>query len=129
MWMGMDLQKARRVVEPLWIAVLLCMAGFWAAHADDDHGARPTRSAIVKVDEDQRASPQDLAEALKRGDILPLDDVLGAVRSRFPGEIIEVESEKHGSRWIYEVTVLGNDGRRRRIIIDARSLDITESEE
>src|SRR4051812_6826647 len=77
------------------------------------------REAQAPADDDdddgRRISPHGLDEALKHGEIRPLDQVLAAVRARFEGEIIEIEPERHGARWIYEVKLLGPDGRRRRI--------------
>jgi len=124
----MDRRKAALVRSKLLISLLfLCMAVFSTAHAESGSGedaARP--SAATRVDDDRRVGPQGLAEALKRGEIRPLDEVLRFVGGRFPGDVIEIEPERHGLRWVYEIKILGDDGRRRTIVVDARTLEFSE---
>lgn len=106
------------MVMRLVIAILVLASGLALSSAGDDGAGRDQ--------EDRRFSPRGLDEAVKRGEIRPLGEVLAAVQARYSGEILAVETEQHGSRWIYEVKILGSDGRRRKIIVDAGSLDSVE---
>jgi len=107
--------------------LFLGMAALSPARAESDSGEDAEKSTPpIQVDEERRVGQQGLAAALKRGEIRPLDEVLRVVSERFPGEVIEIEPERHGPRWVYEIKVLGNDGRRRTIVVDARTLDISE---
>lgn len=84
----------------VWIlALLLALLGGDAA-ADDGH---------------DRAR-----EALRRGEIAPLDAVLAEVRRRGLGTVLEVELEQHDGRWIYEVETLRPDGLVTKTHLDAR---------
>lgn len=68
---------------------------------------------------------QDCArEALAHGEIRPLSAVLRAVREKVPGDIIEIELDRDHGIWIYEVKVLPPSGRRKKLDIDARTLEI-----
>ena len=72
-------------------------------------------------------SDQDRArQALERGEIRPLDQVLAAARKALPGEVVKVELERDDGRWIYEIKVLTAEGERREVEIDAQSLAVLE---
>ncbi|MER2266961.1 PepSY domain-containing protein [Methylobacterium oxalidis] len=72
-------------------------------------------------------SEQELArQALERGEIRPLDQVLRAARERVPGEVVKVELEREDGRWVYEIKILTESGKRREVEIDANSLEVLE---
>lgn len=78
-------------------------------------------------DRDERDCKRDqdcARQAFVKGEIRPLSAVLAAVREKVPGDIIEIELEREDGIWIYEVKVLPRDGRRKKLEIDARTLDI-----
>lgn len=50
--------------------------------------------------------------------------VLGVVRDKVPGDIIEIELDRDDGIWIYEVKVLPPSGHRKKLEIDARTLEI-----
>ncbi len=73
------------------------------------------------------ASEQDQArEALERGEIRPLDQVLDAARKELPGDVVKVELERDDGRWIYEIKILTAAGDRREVEVDASTLRILE---
>ncbi|GAA0520472.1 PepSY domain-containing protein [Pigmentiphaga sp. GD03639] len=75
--------------------------------------------------DDRCRRDQDCArEALVHGEIRPLSDVLGVVRDKVPGDIIEIELDREDGIWVYEVKVLPPSGRRKKLEIDARTLEI-----
>ncbi|MFC3124991.1 PepSY domain-containing protein [Pseudoroseomonas globiformis] len=70
---------------------------------------------------------QDCArQALQRGEIRPLEEVLAVARRAVPGDIVGVELDRDDGMWIYEIKVLTERGRRREIEIDARTLRVLE---
>jgi uncharacterized membrane protein YkoI len=73
------------------------------------------------------ASEQDEArQALERGEIRPLNQVLDAARKVLPGDVVKVELEQDDGRWTYEIKILTAAGERREVEIDARSLQVLE---
>ncbi|WP_242662290.1 PepSY domain-containing protein [Teichococcus deserti] len=70
---------------------------------------------------------QDCArQALERGEIRPLEDVLAVARRAVPGDIVGVELDRDDGRWVYEIKVLTAGGKRREIEIEATTLRILE---
>jgi uncharacterized membrane protein YkoI len=94
----------RRRLLPLMILPLLAATPALAGDDDQDRARR----------------------ALQAGEIRPLEEVLRAVRSILPGDVVGVELDRDDGRWIYEIKVLSPDGRRREVEIDARDLRILE---
>ncbi len=60
-------------------------------------------------------------QALEKGEVLPLDDVLARLRAAMPGEISGVELEKEGGVWVYEFKVISPAGRMVEVRIDAKT--------
>jgi uncharacterized membrane protein YkoI len=94
----------RRRLLPLMILPLLAATPALAGDDDQDRARR----------------------ALQAGEIRPLEEVLRAVRSVLPGDVVGVELDRDDGRWIYEIKVLSPDGHRREVEIDARDLRILE---
>lgn len=98
----------------LVLGVLLTgMAGTAAPHGRDDH---------------DRAR-----QALSRGEVRPIAEILTTVAKQVPGEVVEVEFERRGHHgteaWIYEIKVLADDGRVQEVKVDAASGAILEVED
>lgn len=64
-----------------------------------------------------------LREAVRHGQILPFEEILGRVRSKLTGDIVGVKVE-HKDRWLYEIRTLNPDGRMFEVEVDARSGEI-----
>ncbi|WP_332672698.1 PepSY domain-containing protein [Aromatoleum sp.] len=60
-------------------------------------------------------------QALERGEVLPLRAILDKVARDYPGDVVEVELEREHGTWIYEIELIGGDGRLVKLEIDARS--------
>ena len=60
-------------------------------------------------------------ELLRRGEILPLDQILDVAQRRVPGDVIEVELEHEDDGWEYEVKVLTPTGHVRKVTLNARN--------
>ena len=73
---------------------------------------------------------QDAArQAVESGEILPLADILAAVRGKLPGEVVGVEIESEKGHWIYEFRVLDRSGRLFEVYVDPRSGAINQTKE
>lgn len=92
------------------LAVLLMVGGL----------AAPSSSAFADSDHEQAR------RAVQAGEILPLPQILERVARRYPGQVLEVELERKGDRWVYELKVLQSDGRLIKMDIDARSGEFRE---
>jgi uncharacterized membrane protein YkoI len=84
----------------------------------------PTASA--RSDDDDHIAAR---EALRRGEILPLSRILAIALRRVPGDVIDVELDRHHGAWRYEVKVLTSTGRVREIKLNARDGAILEIED
>jgi uncharacterized membrane protein YkoI len=85
-----------------------------------------TTSAPAGDDDHDRAR-----QALQRGDIRPLADILGQLRAELGGEVIEVEfnDRKRGRNYTYEFKVLTKAGRLSEVTVDAATAEILERED
>ena len=85
-----------------WQSVFPLLLALWLdqAHADSDHDR--ARAALLA------------------GEVRPLAQVLAQVAHTHPGQVLEVELEREGSRWVYELKLLQSDGRLLKLEVDAR---------
>ena len=83
--------------------MLLLLVAFSAADglADEDYG---TARALVES-----------------GEILSLDQVLEKAGEHLQGRILEIEVEREGGRYVYEIELLDDDGVVKELEIDAAS--------
>lgn len=95
------------------IVLLLALAVFAAeARADDHH-------------RDHEMARQ----AVERGEIKPLAEILLTVRDKFPGEVTSVKIEREGKRLIYELRIVGTQGRLLKLHVDAATGAIDRARE
>ncbi len=80
-------------------------------------GADGTDGKALKNAAKKKAQEEAL-QALRRGEILPLNRVLEIATREVPGNVIEVEY-KAGPK--YEIKILTPDGRIREVKLDART--------
>ena len=57
--------------------------------------------------------------ALEAGEVLPLKTVLEKVVLDTPGQVMEVEMERRGVRWVYEIKILRPGGALVKLVVDA----------
>lgn len=67
-------------------------------------------------------------EALQRGEILPLSEVLRIAEDVQQGNVLEVELEQDHRQWIYELKMLTPDGWLLNMEIDAATGRLIEIE-
>jgi uncharacterized membrane protein YkoI len=71
----------------------------------------------------------ELHQAVKRGEIRSLADILAAIRDQLPGEVAGVEVERKNGHWIYEFRVVDGRGHLFEVRVDARSAAIERVKE
>lgn len=108
-------KRSRRAVLVGFTGVVLAAAG---ARADGGRGHRDAR--------DDHDAARD---ALERGEVLPLGDILDRVQDQLPGRILKVEFERDDGVWVYEFTLLRSDGRRVEVYVDAATATILSQED
>lgn len=93
-----------RAFVPVLLAALLAAV----APASADKGGRE--------DHDDRRT---LERARERGEVLPLARIIELLRAQgVAGDVLEVELEDEDEGFVYEIYVLGSDGRRRELTVD-----------
>jgi uncharacterized membrane protein YkoI len=68
-------------------------------------------------------------DAVARGEILRLSEILPRVEQEYAGRAIETEIETDHGRWVYEFEILTADGRLFEVDVDAvtgETLDVEE---
>ncbi len=72
-------------------------------------------------------------QALSRGEVRPIAEILARVANAVTGEVVEVEFERlrrHGDEaWIYELKIIAEDGRLLEVQVDAATGRILVAEE
>ena len=98
-------KRPKRLLSALTAGLMLAMA--LPSHADSDH---------------DRAR-----QALEAGEILPLKTVLERLARDTPGQVMEVELERSGERWIYEIKLLQTGGALIKLKVDARDATVIKT--
>lgn len=69
-----------------------------------------------------RIQEQDAArDAVRRGEVLPLDGIIRSVRNYCPGKFLNASLQRRGRGIFYRVTVLRPSGQRVVLGVDART--------
>ena len=68
-------------------------------------------------------------EAVAKGQILPLAEVLARVQAIQPGRVVEVELEQDEGLMVYEVELVTPDGRLIEVDLDAATGALVEMDE
>lgn len=67
-------------------------------------------------------------DAVEAGEIRPLATILAAVQARYPGRILDVELERtRDGRRIYDIELVGTDGRRQDVHVDAATGEFVDT--
>lgn len=70
------------------------------------------------------AAGREAARVVAQADAVPLGQVLRAIAARFPGRALAAEQGEQNGRPVYRIKWLGDDGKVRDIVADARSGEI-----
>jgi len=76
---------------------------------------------VVPPDTVYADSHRRARDAVGRGDIQPLEQVLAGVRSAYPGRVMDVDLRQRGDSWTYRIKLLTSDDQMMRIDVDART--------
>ena len=95
------MRKREAVPLRAWLGVLLASGMVFAAVADEG-----------------QAAARKLSDA---GEILPLEKISASAKAIKPGQILETELERKGTRYIYEVEILDAQGQVWEVKLDART--------
>ena len=71
----------------------------------------------------------EVRQAVQRGQIRSLADILAAIRGKLPGEVAGVEIERKDGRWLYEFRVIDDKGRLFEVYVDAKTAAIERTKE
>jgi uncharacterized membrane protein YkoI len=95
----------------LQLGLCLCLLGTGgAAFASDDDDHEQARQAVA------------------RGDVLPLRQLLQHLdRQRPGGHILEVELERKGGQWVYEIKQLEPGGQLVKVKLDAKTGELIKA--
>ena len=66
-------------------------------------------------------------QAVEQGSVLPLAELLARTRDTLGGEVVGIEFEQEGGRYIYEFKVVMPSGELREVYVDAKSGSIIGS--
>lgn len=78
----------------------------------------------------QRVDDHDaIARAVAAGRALPLAEVMARLGDRLGGRVVRIELETEADRLVYEFKVIGPDGRRREVLVDALTAAIVEHDD
>jgi hypothetical protein len=82
---------------------------------DDDDDSDDDR------DKERRRDQERALEAVKKGKVKPLSEVLRVVQERAPGDVVRVKLSRSKGQLFYRITVLTVDGRYREVVVNAQS--------
>lgn len=66
-------------------------------------------------------------EALLRGEIMPLAQLLAKLEQDYPGQIIEVELEEKKQLFVYEIIVAQTNGKILKLYYNARNGELLKA--
>ncbi len=73
--------------------------------------------------------PDVAKRLLSEGRIRPLEEIIAGVMAKVPGEMVEVELEIEDGIYVYDVKILGANGRVVEVEADAKSGSILKIED
>ncbi|MEZ5839719.1 MAG: peptidase [Hyphomicrobiales bacterium] len=83
-------------------------------------------------DDDHDADDHDLAhEALERGEVRPLAEILGRIKPSLPenAEIVDISFARRDGQWLYRFKLIDGAGARSVMLVDAATGEIVETRE
>ncbi len=117
----------RRVALLLALGAALARPAAADDHRDGDHDD-DHRRVERRVERDGEVNQDSARDALAKGAIKPLPDVLKAGEAAMPGQVVGVKLKRKKGRLVYELKILAAQGRLREVYIDAANLEIIRIE-
>lgn len=106
------------------LALALLLASSTLAYSD---GPESRGEAEDREHNDTRGQEGAL-RALENGQARPLVEILAAVRERLGGDVVGVDFERQGGRFVYEFKVVTPSGNLREVYVDALSALVISGE-
>ncbi|MER9371100.1 PepSY domain-containing protein [Mesorhizobium sp. M0491] len=72
-----------------------------------------------RADEDDDGDHDRARDLYEHGEIKGLANILDVVRAKAPGDVVAVDLIRKADRWVYRFQVVGTDGRRKTVDVDA----------
>ncbi|MBK1723808.1 hypothetical protein CKO23_16405 [Thiocystis violacea] len=70
-------------------------------------------------DPDRHEHDHDRARhAREHGEVRPVEEILAAARAAVAGEVVGLELEREHGHWVYEIKMIGEDGRVLEVVVD-----------
>jgi len=66
--------------------------------------------------------------ALRAGQAMPLAEILESVQSQLDGDVIGVDFDLEGDRWVYEIKVISKTGGLSEVHVDALTAEVLKNE-
>ena len=85
-----------------------------------------TATSLIQADEAE--TYQEARRLSQSGQILPLQELLQIIQSEQEGRVLELEFEREGGRYLYEIEILDDRGAVWEFKVDAVSGEILERE-
>jgi len=79
----------------------------------------PSESTVMA-----EATQEQIQAATDSGQIIPLSDILRAVRNEVPGKVLDVQVDNDKSPWQYRIKVRGNKGDVTLVTVNAETGEI-----
>ncbi len=83
--------------------------------------------SLSRADDD--VGPEVAKRLLSEGRVRPLEEILTAVKAKVPGQLLEVELELEDGAYVYDLKILGANGRVVEVEADAKSGKILKVED
>jgi hypothetical protein len=126
-----------QIKTPFIVALLLagvyCNAGFaqepGSEVLSEESGTIASPPAALNNDSGKKQGPDQGLTAIKaataRGELLAYAKLAKRVNAKIPGEVVRVQLfRRNSSIWVYEIAVLGVDGRYTFAVVDAATGDV-----
>jgi uncharacterized membrane protein YkoI len=84
----------------------------------------PLGQALAQAVPEDDVDQETARKALENKEILPLSTVLTEVEGKITGDVVEIELERKNGLWVYEIEVIGEDGRVRDFDVDAKTGEV-----
>ena len=74
---------------------------------------------VARAEEDDDGDHDRARDLYEHGEIRDLSSILDIVRAQAPGDIVAVDLIRLSNKWVYRFQVVGADGRRKTVEVDA----------
>jgi uncharacterized membrane protein YkoI len=101
-------------------AAVLTSLPSWA-DSDGEHRGGAHEYEYDEHEEDDEHDHDRALEAVRKGEVMPLEKVLTLVRTKYKGAVVHTKLEREHGAWVYELKILDRNGRMREVYINAKT--------